>query len=113
MVKYSRKQKIQLFYATVHSCLCTKFNLYIFSLPVIPNGDLPVRQMHPPSGVLGISGAVGPHHLARPHMCQQEIGIIGKPYNQYGGEPLVTSGLEELRGNGGLSVVHMFQNRGL
>ncbi|XP_061571947.1 centrosomal protein of 192 kDa [Cololabis saira] len=52
----------------------------------------------PSTGFLGVSGPAGSHHFPRPHQCQQEMGIIGKPYNQYGGEPLLTGGLEELRG---------------
>ncbi|KAM6909723.1 centrosomal protein of 192 kDa [Xenentodon cancila] len=72
--------------------------LFSASSTVIPNGELSVRNIHPTSGLLGVSGAAGSQHLPRPHQCQQEMGIIGKPFSQYGGEPLVTSGLDELRG---------------
>ncbi|XP_070691086.1 centrosomal protein of 192 kDa isoform X2 [Pempheris klunzingeri] len=50
------------------------------------------------TGPLGISGAAGSHHLTRPHQSQQDMGIMGKPYSQYGAEPLVAGVLEELRG---------------
>ncbi|XP_041845085.1 centrosomal protein of 192 kDa isoform X2 [Melanotaenia boesemani] len=50
------------------------------------------------TGPIGISGAAESHHLPRPHQSQQELRMMGKPYSQYGGEPLVTGGLEELRG---------------
>ncbi|XP_038568179.1 LOW QUALITY PROTEIN: centrosomal protein of 192 kDa [Micropterus salmoides] len=64
----------------------------------IPNGDLTVRHIHPTSAPLGISGAVGSLHLPRPHHRQQDTGMMGKPYSQYGAEPLGAGGLEELRG---------------
>ncbi|XP_042345281.1 centrosomal protein of 192 kDa [Plectropomus leopardus] len=64
----------------------------------IPNSDLTVRHVHPTSGPLGISGSAGCHHLPRPHQGQQDMGMMGKPFGQYGAEPLVAGGLEELRG---------------
>ncbi|XP_070768017.1 centrosomal protein of 192 kDa [Enoplosus armatus] len=64
----------------------------------IPNSDVTVRHVHPTSGPLGISGAAGSHHLPRPNQSQQDMGMMGKPYSQYGAEPLVAGGLEELRG---------------
>ncbi|KAM9353963.1 centrosomal protein of 192 kDa [Symphorus nematophorus] len=73
-------------------------SLFSVSSTGIPNGDLAVRHVHPTAGPLGISGAAGSHHLPRPHQSQQDMGMMGKPYSQYGAEPLVTGGLEELRG---------------
>ncbi|XP_044065404.1 centrosomal protein of 192 kDa isoform X2 [Siniperca chuatsi] len=64
----------------------------------IANSDPTVRHVHPTSGPLGISGAAGSHYLPRPHQSQQDMGMLGKPYSQYGTEPLVGGGLEELRG---------------
>ncbi|XP_049439243.1 centrosomal protein of 192 kDa isoform X2 [Epinephelus fuscoguttatus] len=66
--------------------------------PGIPNSDLTVRHVHPTAGPLGISGSTGCHHLPISHQGQQDIGMMGKPYTQYGAEPLVAGGLEELRG---------------
>lgn len=70
----------------------------------IPNSDLTVRHIHTTSGHLGISGAAGSHLLPRPHQNQQDIGMMGKPFSQYPADPLVTSGLEELRGSFAVSV---------
>lgn len=56
-----------------------------------------MRHIHPTSGPLGISGAAGSHHLPQPHQSQQEMGMMGKPFSQYGAEPLMAGGLEELR----------------
>lgn len=78
--------------------------IYLFSYPGIPNGDLTVRHIHPTSAPLGISGAVGSLHLPRPHHRQQDTGMMGKPYSQYGAEPLGAGGLEELRGSSGLFI---------
>ncbi|KAM4736666.1 centrosomal protein of 192 kDa isoform 2-T3 [Anableps anableps] len=47
---------------------------------------------------LMIPGTAGPHHLSIPHQSQHELGIMGKPFSHYGGESVVTGGLEELRG---------------
>nr|XP_046255451.1 centrosomal protein of 192 kDa [Scatophagus argus]XP_046255452.1 centrosomal protein of 192 kDa [Scatophagus argus] len=74
----------------------------VFGVPStgISNSDLSVRHIHPTSGPLGISGAAGSHHLPRPHQSQQDMGMMGKPYSQYGAEPLVTGQVvvpEELR----------------
>lgn len=61
-----------------------------------------MRHLHPTSGPLGIS--VGLHHLPRQHQNQQNVGMMGKPYNLYGVEPLIAGGLEELRGISGHNV---------
>ncbi|XP_037836225.1 centrosomal protein of 192 kDa isoform X2 [Kryptolebias marmoratus] len=71
--------------------------LYSVSSTGIPNGGLNVRHIHPTSGPLGVSGAAGPHHLHIPHQSQREMGMMGKAYSHYGAEPLVTTGLDELR----------------
>ncbi|KAL3981235.1 OTU domain-containing protein 7 [Sarotherodon galilaeus] len=76
----------------------TGSGLYTVASAGIPNSDLPVRHIHTASGPLGISGAAGSHLLPRPHQSQQDIGMMGKPFSQYTADPLVTSGLEELRG---------------
>ncbi|XP_008290130.1 centrosomal protein of 192 kDa isoform X2 [Stegastes partitus] len=76
----------------------TTNGLYSMSSTGIPNNDLTVRHLHPTSGPLGTSATAGSHHLPRPHQCQQEVGMMGKPYSQYGAEPMGTNGLEELRG---------------
>ncbi|XP_030605186.1 centrosomal protein of 192 kDa [Archocentrus centrarchus] len=73
-------------------------SLYSMTSAGIPNSDLTVRHIHTASGHLGISGAAGSHLLPRPHPSQQDIGMMGKPFSQYPADPLVTSGLEELRG---------------
>ncbi|XP_068998191.1 centrosomal protein of 192 kDa isoform X2 [Embiotoca jacksoni] len=73
-------------------------HLYSVSSTGIPNSDLMVRHIHPTSGPLGLSGAAGSHHLLRPHQSHQEMGMMGKPYSQYGGAPMVASGVEEPRG---------------
>lgn len=78
---------------------------YFFLFSGIPNSDLTLRHIHPTSGPLGISGAAGSHHLPQPHQSQQGMGMMGKPFSQYGAEPLMAGGLEELRcssGFGGL-----------
>ncbi|XP_030015158.1 centrosomal protein of 192 kDa isoform X1 [Sphaeramia orbicularis] len=64
----------------------------------LPSSDLTVRPIHSTSGSLGIPGSTGTHHLPRPHQSQQELGMMGKPYSQYGPEPLVAGCVEELRG---------------
>ncbi|KAM7382415.1 hypothetical protein PAMP_002143 [Pampus punctatissimus] len=66
--------------------------------PGIPNSDLTVRHSQPKSGPLGIPGAPGSHHLPRPNQSQQDMAMMGKSYSQYGAEPLMAGGLEELRG---------------
>uniref|UniRef100_UPI0037E7D549 centrosomal protein of 192 kDa n=1 Tax=Semicossyphus pulcher TaxID=241346 RepID=UPI0037E7D549 len=63
----------------------------------IPNNNLMVRHAHHTSGPLGMSGAVGSHNLPRVQ-CQQDMGMMGKPYDRYGAEPMVAGGLEELKG---------------
>lgn len=57
----------------------------------MPSTDLAVKHI---SGPLGISG---PHHIPRPHQSQQDIGLLGKPYPQYGVESLLSCEFEELR----------------
>ncbi|XP_053182298.1 centrosomal protein of 192 kDa [Scomber japonicus] len=64
----------------------------------MPNSDLTVRHVQPTSAPLGIPGAAGSHHHPRANQNQQDMGMMGKSYNQYGAEPLMTGGLEELRG---------------
>ncbi|XP_057689768.1 centrosomal protein of 192 kDa isoform X3 [Corythoichthys intestinalis] len=61
------------------------------------NGQLPVRQIHPIAQSLGIGSATGSHHLTRSTHSHQDVGLLGKFYSQYGGEPMVASGLDELR----------------
>ncbi|XP_026149203.1 centrosomal protein of 192 kDa isoform X2 [Mastacembelus armatus] len=70
----------------------------LYSVPStgIPNSDLAVRHIHPTSGPLGMPGAAVSHHLPGPHQNQQDM--MGKHYSQYGAEPLMAGGLEELRG---------------
>ncbi|XP_055021351.1 centrosomal protein of 192 kDa, partial [Boleophthalmus pectinirostris] len=63
----------------------------------IPNSDLTVRPGHSVPAPLGLSGAAGGEHLLRPLQSQQDLGLMGKPYGQFGTEPLV-GGLEDLRG---------------
>ncbi|KAM7420154.1 hypothetical protein PAMA_014729 [Pampus argenteus] len=72
--------------------------LYNVSTSGIPNSHLTVRHIQPKSGPLGIPGAPGSHHLPIPNQSQQDIPILGKSYSQYGAEPLMAGGLEELRG---------------
>lgn len=68
-----------------------------FVSPGIPNSGLTVRHIHHTSGPLGITGTAGSHHLPRPPN-PEEMGMMGKPYNQYGAEQLVATGVDELRG---------------
>ncbi|KAM3614616.1 uncharacterized protein V6R79_016875 [Siganus canaliculatus] len=53
------------------------------------------------AGPLLVSGPAGSHHLPGPHQSEQDIpGMMGKPYSQYGAEPLVAGQVvvpEELR----------------
>ncbi|XP_072251046.1 centrosomal protein of 192 kDa [Leuresthes tenuis] len=73
-------------------------SLYSMSSSGIPKSEQTVRRSHPTSGPLGISGTAESHQLTRPHQSQQDMRMMGKPFSQYGGEPLVTGGLEELGG---------------
>lgn len=59
----------------------------------VPNTDL-VRSGQP----MGMPGAVGAEHLLRPLQSQQELGLMGKAFRQFGAEALVGGGLEDLRG---------------
>ncbi|XP_037533103.1 centrosomal protein of 192 kDa [Nematolebias whitei] len=70
--------------------------LYSASSTGLPNSGLDVRHIHPTAGPLGGSDAAGPPHLHIPHQSQHEMGMMGKAYSHYGGEPLLTSGLDEL-----------------
>ncbi|XP_056900183.1 centrosomal protein of 192 kDa isoform X2 [Takifugu flavidus] len=59
--------------------------------------DLAAKHIPPTSGPLGFSGS---HHIPRPHQSQQDIGLLGKPYPQYGVESLMSCQVvvpEELR----------------
>nr|XP_020462386.1 LOW QUALITY PROTEIN: centrosomal protein of 192 kDa [Monopterus albus] len=76
----------------------TGSDLYSVSSTGIPNSDPTVRHIHPTSGSVGISGATVAHYLPRPHQNQQDMGMMGKAYGQYGAEPLMSGGLEELGG---------------
>nr|XP_020494183.1 centrosomal protein of 192 kDa [Labrus bergylta] len=76
----------------------TGTGLFSMSSTGIPNSNLMVRHTHHPSGPLGIPGAAGSHNLPRTHHCQQDMGMMGKPYGHFGAEPLVGGGLEELKG---------------
>ncbi|KAG7475204.1 hypothetical protein JOB18_027049 [Solea senegalensis] len=64
----------------------------------------------PSTGPLGISAAVGSHQLSRAHQNQQDIARMAKPYSHFDTEPLVTGGLDDLRGQvvvpGELSFPH-------
>ncbi|XP_035802018.2 centrosomal protein of 192 kDa isoform X3 [Amphiprion ocellaris] len=83
---------------SVYHVGATGNDLYSVTSTGILNNDLTVRHLHPNLGPPGISGAAGSHHLPRPHQSQQEVGMMGKAYSQYGVEPMGTNGLEELRG---------------
>ncbi|XP_056290775.1 centrosomal protein of 192 kDa isoform X2 [Pseudoliparis swirei] len=72
--------------------------LFSVSSAGVSNSDLTVRHVHPTSGNFGICGSAGSYHLPRPHQGQQDLGLMGKPYCQYGAAPLGAGGLEELRG---------------
>ncbi|KAM9724115.1 centrosomal protein of 192 kDa isoform 2-T4 [Menidia menidia] len=64
-----------------------------------PKSDLAVRHIHSTPGVTAFSGtAESHHHLPRPNQNQQEMRMMGKAFNQYGGESLVTGDLQELGG---------------
>lgn len=70
------------------------FFWFCFVSGISKNG-LTAKHIPPSSGPLGISGT---HHLSRPHQSQQDVGMMGKPYSQYGVEPLMAGGFQELRG---------------
>lgn len=67
------------------------------ALPGMSSSDLTGRSVQSVSAPLGISGPVGPEHLLRPLQSQQDLGLMGKPYSQFGAEALV-GGLEEFGG---------------
>lgn len=75
----------------------TRNGLYGAPHPGIPNSDLTGTPSQSVPAPLGISGPVGPEHLLKPLHSQQDIGLMGKPYSQFGAEALV-GGLEDLRG---------------
>lgn len=66
--------------------------------PGLTNSDLTLRRVHSKAGPLGIPGSARTQQLPLSHQNQQDIGTMGKSYRQYGAEPLVSGGLEELRG---------------
>ncbi|XP_033836327.1 centrosomal protein of 192 kDa [Periophthalmus magnuspinnatus] len=70
--------------------------LYGVPSSVIPNNDLTMRPGHSVPAPLGLPGVVGADRL-RPLQSQQELGLMGKPYSQFGTEAFV-GGLEDLRG---------------
>lgn len=75
------------------------FSILIYTLtapffPGMPSTNLAVKHIVAPSGPLGISG---PHHIPRPHQSQQDVGLLGKPYPQYGVESLMSCESEEPR----------------
>ncbi|XP_015804836.1 centrosomal protein of 192 kDa isoform X2 [Nothobranchius furzeri] len=72
--------------------------VYGVSSTGISTSDLTLRHLRPTSGPLGIPGAAGSHPLPIPHQSRHEMGMMGKAYGHYGGEALVTGGLEDLRG---------------
>lgn len=53
----------------------------------MPGADLAGKHIPLSSGPLGIAG---PHHIPRAHQSQQDIGLLGKPYPQYGVESLMS-----------------------
>ncbi|XP_072317794.1 centrosomal protein of 192 kDa isoform X2 [Eucyclogobius newberryi] len=71
--------------------------LYGVPSPGMSNSDLMVRPGHSFPAPLGLSGATGSEHLLRPLQSQQDLGLMGKPYSQFGSEAFV-GGLEDLRG---------------
>ncbi|XP_063735024.1 centrosomal protein of 192 kDa isoform X2 [Eleginops maclovinus] len=72
--------------------------LFSVSSTGLSNTDLTGRHVHPTSVTLGISGSAGTNPLKRPHHGQQDVGMMGKPFSQYGAEPMGAVGLEDLRG---------------
>lgn len=62
---------------------------FVFIFLGMPNSNLPLGHVRPPSVPLGISETANPPHLTRPHQSQQDMGME-KPYSQYGAEPLIT-----------------------
>ncbi|KAK7930687.1 hypothetical protein WMY93_007082 [Mugilogobius chulae] len=63
----------------------------------MPNSDLTGRPVIAVPGSLGLSSAAVQERLLTPLQSQQNLGLIGKPYSQFGTEALV-GGLEDLRG---------------
>ncbi|XP_067365426.1 centrosomal protein of 192 kDa isoform X1 [Channa argus] len=64
---------------------------------VSSTGDLTARHIQSALRPLGIPGPTA-SNIPRPHLIQQEVEMMGKPYSQYGAQPLVAGGLDELRG---------------
>lgn len=75
----------------------TSNGLYGAPLTGMPNSELTGRLVQSVSTPLGIPGAAGTDHLLRPLQNQQDLGLMGKPYGQFGAESLV-GGLEDISG---------------
>ncbi|XP_077577077.1 centrosomal protein of 192 kDa [Stigmatopora nigra] len=63
----------------------------------MPNGQLPLRQIHPIAQSLGMGNAPSSHQLATSTHSHQDMGHLGKFYTQYGGDPTVIGCLDELQ----------------
>ncbi|KAK2844108.1 hypothetical protein Q5P01_010767 [Channa striata] len=63
----------------------------------ILSSGLTARHIQSALRPLGIPGTTV-SNLPRPHQIQQDVDVMGKPYSQYGRQPLVAGGLDELRG---------------
>ncbi|XP_077431491.1 centrosomal protein of 192 kDa isoform X1 [Vanacampus margaritifer] len=62
----------------------------------VANGEPTVRHIHPTAQPFGIATVAGSHHLPRSTQSHHDMGVLGKLYSQYGGEPIAI-GLDELR----------------
>ncbi|XP_077454036.1 centrosomal protein of 192 kDa isoform X2 [Stigmatopora argus] len=63
----------------------------------MPNGQPPVRQIHSIAQSLGLGNTTGSHQFTTSTHSHQDMGLLGKFYTQYGGDPTVISCLDELR----------------
>nr|XP_057909656.1 centrosomal protein of 192 kDa isoform X3 [Doryrhamphus excisus] len=68
--------------------------LYSISSSGVSNSEPPVRHVHPTVWPLGMTAAPGSHYLPRSAQNHQDMGV--KLFSQFGAEPLLAGGLEEL-----------------
>ncbi|XP_077383408.1 centrosomal protein of 192 kDa isoform X2 [Festucalex cinctus] len=74
----------------------TGTGLYSVASSDVANSEPTVRHIHPTAQPLGIATAAGSHHLPRSTQSHHNMGVMGKLYSQYGGEPMAIC-LDELR----------------
>ncbi|XP_054638123.1 centrosomal protein of 192 kDa isoform X2 [Dunckerocampus dactyliophorus] len=78
----------------VYNVGAARSGLYSVSSSGVSNSKPTARHVHPTAWPLGMAAAPGSHHLPRSMQNHQDMGV--KLYSQYGAEPLLAGGLEEL-----------------